>query len=81
MNRPPRIRSVVVNGLLAIACWVVVAVKGSDIAYFVAVAFTYGLVADAGSRWAHATGLPEWRPNEAYLVSLRRWHRSRSRSA
>jgi hypothetical protein len=65
-----------VAGVCAVAAWVLVALKGSDIAYYFAVAFTVDLLLEAARRCARSTGVPEWTANEAYLAQLRRWRRS-----
>jgi hypothetical protein len=61
----------------AVAAWVLVALKGSDIAYYVAVGATVSLLQEGIRRWARSKGVPEWTANEAYIARLRRWRRSR----
>jgi hypothetical protein len=69
------------EGLFAVASWVVVAVKGGDIAYMFATTYTIGFLVEAARPWARAAGVPEWRADEAYVTRLRRWWRSRSGEA
>jgi hypothetical protein len=66
-----------VAGLCACAAWVIVAVKGTDLAYYFAVGATVSLLQEGTRRWARSKGLPEWSANEAYIARLRRWRRSR----
>jgi hypothetical protein len=80
-EKPPSVRWVFVNGLFAVAAWVLVALTGSDIAYYFAIAFTVRLLLDGIQRWARSTGLPEWTANEAYITRLRRWRRSKRAGA
>lgn len=77
---PPPRWWVVVHVLFAAAFWTVVAVKGSDIAFYFAVAFTVRLTVDGTLQWVRSKGIavPEWAPNEAYISRVRRWHRSRT---
>jgi predicted PurR-regulated permease PerM len=71
---------VVVRLSFAVAFWVLVAVTGSDIAYYFAVAFTVGLAFERTGQWLRSKGVPEWTANEAYISRLRRWRRSRTKA-
>jgi predicted PurR-regulated permease PerM len=77
-GRPPSRRWVVTHLLFALAFWVVVVVKGTDISYYFAIAFTIRLALDGTWQWLRSKGVPEWTANEAYISRLRRWHRSRT---
>jgi hypothetical protein len=77
----PTVRWALGNALFAVAAWVIVGLKDSGIAYYVAVAFTVRLGIDGGWGWARSKGVPEWTANEAYIARLRRWWRSRHTTA
>jgi hypothetical protein len=73
----PALRWVVASGLFPITGWVLVAVKGSEMAYSFAIASTAGLLLGATRQWARSKGAPEWAADEAYITRLLRWRRSR----
>jgi hypothetical protein len=66
------------DGFFALTCWVLAAVKSGDIFPFVlAVILTLRFLIDAATPWARSVGVPKWSANEAYVVRVRRWLRSR----
>jgi hypothetical protein len=65
------------DAILGGAVWLLVALKGGDIAYEFAVAFTVNPLLFATGRWARSKGVPERTAAEAYISRAWRWRRSR----
>jgi len=61
------------DAILGAAAWLLVAVKGGDIAYDFAIGLTVNPLLLAARRWARSRDVPEWTANEAYISRLRRW--------
>jgi hypothetical protein len=66
-----------VDGLSALAFWIIAAHKDTTVAYVFAGLRTLRPLTDVARLWARAAGAPEWRADEAYITRWRRWSSSR----
>ena len=64
--------ALVTDAVIVAPVWTVAAIKDTTFAYELAGALSLRFLIDAARLIARTAGAPEWRPDEAYLATLRR---------